>query len=734
MRLPKPTIRWTVFWSLLLLVAAGILAPYLHADRFGDRIQQALERYLNRKVEIGEVRLNLFRGPGFSLRRVVIYDDPATGIEPFAYVNSIEARVRLSSLWSGRLDFSSLRLEEPSVNLVKAGEGPWNFQLLLGRAVAAPLPAVSVRGGRLNFKLGAVKSVFYFSNADLDVRPPRTAGGAFDLEFSGQPARTDRTARGFGTLRGRGRWRPGSGSGGNLELNVELEKSSMGELVALIHGHDVGVHGQAGGTARFRGPVSGLEVTGTLQVSDVHRWDLLPPYAQGGPLQFRGKLDLLSETIDVETLLSGESALAVRFRAFDYLTRPRWGVSVTLNQFPIPPLVDVARHMGAQLAEAIQMEGSLLGVISYSPDDGIRGDVSLNGASIKMPNAPAVRFEDAQLTLDGSRAKLSPALIRIGDRETARLEFDYGLDGQRLDLGLSTDGMSIAALQSEGGPLPGVPKPEFVSRLRDGAWQGSLRYHRDGNPPGQWSGAVEVRNSLVTVPGFAQPLELRAATVKFQGERITAERIDAAAGEMEIRGEYFTGPKPRARIALPAAFPNSRHPISKDCWRRRSAAPKDSSRGHYGCSASRCRTGWQDGACKGLSRSARFSWPGNRSSRSGSGFFGTGRNWTWLVSRRGWQAARPTATSRPTSAVLHPSTKSLEAWIRPPGKAASWMGTARSRRQEWGKISTGICAEKVFSGRRQSRWARTFACGPCPASGTCNGTGSNRACSLPIFV
>ena len=254
MRLPKLTIRWTVFWSLLLLVAAGMLAPYLHADRFGGRIQQALERYLNRKVEIGEVRLNLFRGPGFSLRRVTIHDDPATGIEPFAYVTSIEARVRLSSLWSGRLDFSSLRLEEPSVNLVKAGEGPWNFQPLLSRAVAAPLPAISVRGGRLNFKLGTVKSVFYFSSADLDIRPPRTAGGAFDLEFSGQPARTDRTARGFGTLSGRGRWRPGSGSGGNLELDVDLEKSSMGELVALIHGHDVGVHGQAGGTAKFRGP------------------------------------------------------------------------------------------------------------------------------------------------------------------------------------------------------------------------------------------------------------------------------------------------------------------------------------------------------------------------------------------------------------------------------------------------------------------------------------------------
>jgi hypothetical protein len=543
MKLPKLTIRRAVVGGALLLVAAGIIAPYLHADRFSGRIRQALERSLNRKVEIGEVRFNLFRGPGFSLRSVVIHDDPAAGIEPFAYVTSIEARVRLRSLYRGRLEFASLRLEEPSVNLVKTGEGPWNFQPLLNQAAAAPLPAISVRGGRLNFKLGAVKSVFYFSNADLDVRPPRTAGGAFELEFSGQPARTDRTARGFGTLSGRGRWRPGPASGGNLELDLNLAKSSMGELVALIYGHDIGVHGQVGGEARLRGPVSQLEVTGTLQLSDFHRWDLLPPYAEGGPLNFRGRLDLLSQNIDIETALSSQPALAVRFRAYDYLTRPRWAVSLTLNRFPIPLLVDVARHMGARLAVDLQIDGSLLGVITYSSEGGVQGGVSLEGASIRLPKASPVLIEDAHLTLDGSRVRLPPALIRAGDRETARLEFDYRLDAQRLDLRLSTDNMSIAALQSEGGLLPGMLKPEFFSRLRDGAWAGWLRYSREGNSPGQWSGAVRIRNSLVTLPGFAQPLELRTAEVKLQEERINVERIEATAGETEFRGEYVYRPE-----------------------------------------------------------------------------------------------------------------------------------------------------------------------------------------------
>jgi len=92
--------------------------------------------------------------------------------------------------------------------------------------------------------------------------------------------------------------------GGNLDLEVRLDQSSMGELVTLIHGHDIGVHGQVSGQATLRGPLSGLDVSGRLQLSEIHRWDLLPPYAQGGPLNFRGTLDLLSQNLDLETVSS----------------------------------------------------------------------------------------------------------------------------------------------------------------------------------------------------------------------------------------------------------------------------------------------------------------------------------------------------------------------------------------------------------------------------------------------
>src|SRR5258707_198184 len=108
---------WRVAFPLLLLVAiAGVAAPFLNANPFRSRIQAALENALHRRVTIGAVHFNLFTGPGFTVDDVLIEEDPRAGIEPFAYVASLDARIRLRTLWTGHLTFSNLRLDTPSVN------------------------------------------------------------------------------------------------------------------------------------------------------------------------------------------------------------------------------------------------------------------------------------------------------------------------------------------------------------------------------------------------------------------------------------------------------------------------------------------------------------------------------------------------------------------------------------------------------------------------------------------
>src|SRR5258708_13642579 len=113
--------------ALAAFLIAGIAAPFLSADRFADRIGKALEASLGRKVKIGKVRFTLLSGPGFTISDVEIADNPAFGIEPIAQiVDSLDARLHLKSLWPGKPQWASVRLNQPQVNLGQPSSHPWN--------------------------------------------------------------------------------------------------------------------------------------------------------------------------------------------------------------------------------------------------------------------------------------------------------------------------------------------------------------------------------------------------------------------------------------------------------------------------------------------------------------------------------------------------------------------------------------------------------------------------------
>jgi hypothetical protein len=141
---------------------------------------------------------------------------------------------RLTSMFGGHLEFASIRLDDAIINVVKTGgpsePGRWNFEPLLNRSVIRAIPELHVRSGRINFKFGDTKSVFYLTNTDLDIAPPSHGAATWSVDFTGEPARTDKPAHGFGEFIARGRWTQ-SGAG-RLDLDVRLEKSEIGEIVA----------------------------------------------------------------------------------------------------------------------------------------------------------------------------------------------------------------------------------------------------------------------------------------------------------------------------------------------------------------------------------------------------------------------------------------------------------------------------------------------------------------------
>lgn len=538
-------------WRLLgavagLVLLAGLAAPFINADRFGRRIQASLEQALHRRVEIGRVRLDLFNGPGFSVSDVTICDDPRIGIEPLAYVASLETRISLKSLWTGHLDFSSLRLNEPSVNLVKPPSGTWNFEALLSRTFgAAPeagaaFPAIRVRGGRVNFRFGDVKSVFYITNADIDIEPPRAGEPFWELRFSGEPARTDRAAYGFGRFSGRGRWRPDRRRGDQLDLTLDLERSYLEEVVALLRGHDAGVHGHITSRARLTGPVSDLQVTGRVELEDIHRWDLMPPHRGNWSFEYRGRLDTVSQRLELETVSpAGEPLpLSLRFRASGYLSQPRWGVLVTLRGVPARSFPQLGRHLGLALPQGLEVEGAVSGVVGYSMDSGFQGTLVAQNITVRAPDSLPLRCARARVLVDRNRLQFDPVMVEFPRNERAIFDGTYAWDTQTLDLRLATEFMSITGPGPAGLRPLGAAAVPLLEQCQGGAWKGELRYRRESEQHPEWSGRLALEDTQISLPGMAAPLEIVSARAVLKDGGAVLDRVSGRAGQIEFEGQY----------------------------------------------------------------------------------------------------------------------------------------------------------------------------------------------------
>src|SRR5580704_6966053 len=516
--------------ALLLILAAGFAAPHFEIDFFRPRIARALERGLGRPVEVGKVHFNLFTGPGFTVDDVTIHEDERAGIEPFAYVGRLDARVQLLSLFQHRLEFSSLRLDEASINLVKTDAGPWNFQFLLNSAPAnaGAMPAIRMREGRVNFKFGDTKSVFYFSNADLDVAP--SMDGSVGLRFAGAPSRSDRPAQDFGNFFVRGMW-----SAQKVDMRVELEKSALEEVARLIDPRGFGLHGVIALDAQLSGIPSHLDVTGNIQVNDVHRWDLLPQSGAGLRVAYKGTLDLRGDRLELESVSDVPNPeVAVVFRAWDFLTAPHWDASAELKQVPAATLLEIARHMGAQFSDKLAAAGSLSGEVRYSEPDGFAGKVTLEDASLTLPDGSPLRAASAAVVFDHQVVSLEPSTVSVGENESADVEGSFSLESAaRLDLKITTRALSVSDMRSFG--VAAIP---LLDQTPQGTWRGWARYEWARDEAGQWSGEYELLNARIPVDGLAEPVKVQSAAVSLSGKRVTVNRLKARVGEIAFTGDY----------------------------------------------------------------------------------------------------------------------------------------------------------------------------------------------------
>jgi AsmA protein len=147
--------------AVVVLLAAVFLPFVIDANRFRPRIESLMSASLNRKVEIGNVRLSIFSG-GVAVSDLSIADDPKFNRDPFLKASSVTASVELGPLiFSRQLHITGLTIDQPEVTLLRSPSGTWNFSTL-GATASQPKPADPPPSGadlsiaRLNINGGKV--------------------------------------------------------------------------------------------------------------------------------------------------------------------------------------------------------------------------------------------------------------------------------------------------------------------------------------------------------------------------------------------------------------------------------------------------------------------------------------------------------------------------------------------------------------------------------------------------
>ena len=213
------------------------------------------------------------------------------------------------------------------------------------------------------------------------------------IEVSGQPARTDRRSRGFGSFVAKGQWNSADHS---LEMDVRLEKSELSDMLSLFEGGESSLMGNISGDAHLgRSHVENRHHR-THGGQSIHGWNQLPPGGDAWPFTIGGTVNAPGQVIELQASgLSRPSPIGGSFHVQDYLGRPRWAATVTLDGVPVAPLTGMARNFGIALPADLTLDGTAQGVIEYFKTNdvpGMQGQVRISGATLAAQGTPALKI------------------------------------------------------------------------------------------------------------------------------------------------------------------------------------------------------------------------------------------------------------------------------------------------------------------------------------------------------
>lgn len=444
-----------VLVAVLLMV---VLPPLINVNRFRRQIARSISASLNRPVHMDAVTLNLLPIPGFTLDNFVVGEDPAFGWEPVIRANSVRARLRLGSLWRGRVEFSRISLTDASVNLVHRSDGRWNIEDILLQASkiqAAPtaqigaggaprFPYIEATGARVNLKMGLEKMPLALTEGEFALWLPQPE--QWRLRLEGRPSRTDSAATDTGTVRLQGTLgKAGSLKDVPVELSGEWNAAPLGGVSKVLMGTDAGLRGDVSLRVSVAGKVGENTVDSLLQLRQVRRAEFVPARSLDVDVACQAttrgvfhEVPALRCAWPPDAGRSGLAGVVVRGRVPEVHSLQAGEVEAEWSNVPLSGVLDVLREASARVSTKVEATGSIQGswkCCGPGPWLGSSGVVELAHGRMDVEGTPVyseATDSDGELTEGGFRA--GPFALELGGSQPAML--DLKADGAGVEMHL----------------------------------------------------------------------------------------------------------------------------------------------------------------------------------------------------------------------------------------------------------------------------------------------------------
>lgn len=575
--------------ACVVLLTLFLVRP--QAGYLRGRVSQSMRRALGREVEIRSLHLRFLPRPGFVMDDVIISDDPSFGAEPLVRAPEVTAWLRVTALFRGRLEISTLSLGDASLNVTGDTHGKWNVEELIdrtSRVSTAPtssraaearqkFPYIEATQARINFKVGSEKTHFAFTNADFALW--QETENAWSMRLRARPIRTDANLTDTGRVLISGLWqRSAVLSQTPLQLSFVWNQAQIGQLSKLIYGTDKGWRGSIALSGSASGTPENLKITLDSSVDDFRRHDVL------GGQDLRLATHCVATYSSVANTLSnldcvapaGYGVLEVKggasVRPSSPLVFSSYDLRVVASKVPAQSALRLARHVHPNFSDDVLADGSLDASLEISRSDGgensvWRGHGTIQELELRSTNSEsALRLGTVPFTIASERSarikQVSAGLYGLPDSKLSRdlsekaahSSSDPQIEVGPIDVGLGSQlplevraALSRSGFQAsfrgqagvkrllEAAQLVAIPAPAFKAEglvavdLRLEGW-----WHESNWP--RVIGTAQLHSVYAQVRGTNTPLQITSAALVLLEDKVRVQNVNAIAAESNWRG------------------------------------------------------------------------------------------------------------------------------------------------------------------------------------------------------